>query len=139
MKTTLTFILLLISILSFSRNDSLCNLKVIEDIRKVNIDIDLFQHKDTTLTIKDRDGKIYKQYEFNVFFECENGTVILGNIDEQGLKNGRWTFEQKDANGYHGRIVGNFKNDKMEGYWQHGPYSSLYKKGKHKKTTKSPF
>ncbi len=139
MKTTLILISFFQSILAFSQHDSLCNLKVIEDIRKVNIDIDLFQHKDTTAIVKDRDGKVYKQYEFNVIFECENGTIILGNVDDQGLKNGRWTFERVNANGYEGRIVGNYKNDKMDGYWQHGSYSSLYKKGKHKNTTKLPF
>jgi hypothetical protein len=139
MKTTLILIIIFQSILSFSQNDSLCNLNIIEDVRKVNIDITLFHKKDTTVTIKDRNGKIYIQYQFNVIFECENGTVILGNVDDQGLKNGRWTFERIDANGFEGRIVGNYKKDKMDGYWQHGPYSSLYKKGKHKKTTKLPF
>ena len=139
MKTTFTLILILQSILSFSQNDSLCNLKVIEKVRKVNIDINSFQHRDTTVTIKDRNGKIYKQYEFNVIFECENGTVILGNIDSQGLKNGRWSFKQKNATGYKRHIVGNYKNGEMNGYWTHGPYSSLYKNGKHIKTTKIPF
>jgi len=114
---------------SIGQDVPFCDLKVIEGVSKVKIDISEFSRVDT----------LVNGHSYNVHFHCKNGTIVLGNIDKKGIMNGRWSFDRLNSTGYEGHIVGSFKDGKMDGYWAQGPYSSLYKRGKHIKTTRIPF
>lgn len=129
MKLTINILILLTCFTASGQKKSYCDLNVIKDVAKVKINIADFSRIDTTVN-----GRSY-----NVYFKCENGTIILGNVDNYGIKNGEWSFKKLNSTGYEGHILGSFKNDKMDGYWSHGPYSSLYKNGRHKKTYRIPF
>ena len=129
MKNIIIILTLITCLTSYGQDKSYCELKVIEDVAKVKIDISEFSKVDTTIN----------GHHYNVFFKCVNGTTIFGNVDKKGIKNGRWSFDRLNSTGYEGYITGSFKDDKMDGYWSHGPYSSLYKNGSLKKTTRIPF
>ena len=129
MKNIIIILTLITCLTSFGQEISYCELKVIEEVANVKINISEFNKVDTTIN----------GHHYNVFFKCENGTRIFGNVDKKGIKNGRWSFDRLNSTGYEGHITGSFKNGKMDGYWSHGPYSSLYKNGSLKKSTRIPF
>lgn len=118
---------------SIIKPKSCCNLNYIKDVKRAKIDLSSFQEIDTIVGTGDFATK------YNRLYICENGTVILGNVDSIGRMYAEWSFDKENSTGYEGHITGEFKNGKMDGYWSHGSYSSLYKNGRLKETTQIPF
>lgn len=118
---------------SVVKSKSCCNLKYISQVKHAKINLSKFQEIDTIV------GSGDFEKTFNRMFVCRNGTLILGNVNSSGEKHGEWSFKKDNATGYEGHISGEFKNGKMDGYWAHGPYSSLYKNGRHVETKRIPF
>lgn len=125
--------ILLLASCSVFKTKSCCNMKYIKDVKKSRINLALFTEIDTTI------GTGVYGNTFNRMYICPDGTLILGNVDSRGRKHGEWSFKKKTATGYEGYFYGEFRYNKMNGYWAHGPYSSLYKNGRHIKTNRIPF